>query len=281
MTLLEARGLCRPGAKKDDGKKAFKADVYCKLKVGATTKHVKELKSRTWKKSGRDVGFQEEVLAVNLDHPENMLTAANDLLVTVDVWDENMIADELLGTCDVSLLRFMDGHTHRQTVPLVHIKSRLPAGEVDMEFHLDIAVPGMLSIIIMEGRNLKNMELIGKQDPYCKFEHGSTTKRTKTIDKGGTHPYFGEEELCFWITRESWVHDMVVRLFDEDVGSDDFIGEGSFSVLKAMQVPGAVSTEIVIPLANGGKPAGELFCKAQFFPAGHLTMKCIAGRKLR
>ncbi len=78
----------------------------------------------------------------------------------------------------------------------------------------------------MEGRNLKSMELIGKQDPYCKFEHGNLTKRSKTIEKGGRNPYFGEEEICFWITAESWVQDMMLRLYDEDVGSDDFIGEG-------------------------------------------------------
>ncbi|CAK4073189.1 unnamed protein product [Aphanomyces euteiches] len=276
--LFEARGLCRPNVKKDD-KKPFKADIYCKLKVGAKSKQSKEAKSKTWKKSGQDVGFQEETLWLNLDHPETMLAPDNDFYVTVELWDENMIADELLGSCDVSLLRFMDGKSHRETIPLTHLKTRLPAGQVDIEFTLDIATAGMLSIVVMEGRNLKNMELIGKQDPYCKFEHGGLSKRTKTIDKGGTNPYFGEEQLCFWITAESWVNDMVVHLFDQDVGSDDLIGDGSFSVLKPMQVGG--QTDTIIPLVNGGKPAGQLVVKLQFYPAGHLTLQCIAGRKLR
>ncbi|CAK4631708.1 hypothetical protein LEN26_014820 [Aphanomyces euteiches] len=276
--LLEARGLCRPNVKKDD-KKPFKADIYCKLKVGAKSKQSKEAKSKTWKKSGQDVGFQEETLWLNLDHPETMLAPDNDFYVTVELWDENMIADELLGSCDVSLLRVMDGKSHRETIPLTHLKTRLPAGQVDIEFTLDIATAGMLSIVVMEGRNLKNMELIGKQDPYCKFEHGGLSKRTKTIDKGGTNPYFGEEQLCFWITAESWVNDMVVHLFDQDVGSDDLIGDGSFSVLKPMQVGG--QTDTIIPLVNGGKPAGQLVVKLQFYPAGHLTLQCIAGRKLR
>jgi len=49
---------------------------------------------------------------------------------------------------------------------------------------MDLACVGLLSIIIIEGRNLKSMELIGKQDPYCKFEHSEMVKRGKTIQKG-------------------------------------------------------------------------------------------------
>ncbi|KAF0697165.1 Aste57867_12159 [Aphanomyces stellatus] len=276
--LLEAKGLCKPPVKKD-AKHVFKADVYCKLKVGAKSKAVKEAKSKTWKKSGQDVGFQEETIWINLDKPDTMLTPDRDCLVTVEVWDENMIADEMLGTCDVSMLRFMDGATHVETIPLSHQKTRTPAGTIVIEFVLEIATPGMLSLVVMEGRNLKNMELVGKQDPYCKFEHNALTKRTKTIDKGGTNPYFGEEEVCFWITGETWVHDMIVKLFDEDVGSDDFIGEGKISVLAPMQVLG--QSELRIPLTNGGKAAGELLVKIEFFPAGHLVIRCLAGRKLR
>ncbi|OQS04740.1 calmodulin, partial [Thraustotheca clavata] len=275
FTLLEARGLSRVNAKSEA---KFKADVYCKLKVGAHSKGLKELKSKVWKKSGRDVAFQQELLQANFDQPQN-LVADNDLMLTVELWDENMISDELLGCANVSLLRFLHGETFKETIPLLHLKTSLPAGEIDIEFTMLIATPGLLSIILMEGRKLKNMELIGKQDPYCKFEHNGLTKKSKTIEKGGTNPYFGEEEICFWITADSWLHDLSLKCYDEDVGSDDFIGEGSLCVLDPMHVLGVQDN--VIALTNGGKPAGEILCKIQFFPAGRLSLKCIAGRKLR
>ncbi|OQR93545.1 calmodulin-like protein [Achlya hypogyna] len=276
FTLLEARGLSRAGAKNPEAK--FKADVYCKLKVGARAKGMKEFKSKVWKKSGRDVGFQEELLQANFENPLGMV-ADNDLVATIELWDENMISDELLGYANVSLLRFLDGMEHKETIPLKHMKTNLPAGELDVTFCMRIATPGLLSIILMEGRKLKNMELIGKQDPYCKFEHAGLTKRSKTIDKGGTNPYFGEEEICFWITADSWLHDLELKCYDEDVGSDDFIGEGALCVLDPMCVRGVA--DVTIPLFNGGKPAGEILCKVQFFPAGRLALHCIAGRRLR
>ncbi|EQC31150.1 hypothetical protein SDRG_11078 [Saprolegnia diclina VS20] len=274
FTLLEARGLSR--AKNSDAK--FKADVYCKLKVGAHAKGMKELKSKVWKKAGRDVGFLEELLQVNLESP-SLLVHTNDVLLTVELWDENMISDELLGYANVSLLRFFDGHEHKETIPLLHMKTGMPAGELDIAFCLRIATPGLLSFILMEGRKLKNMELIGKQDPYIKLEHDSRMKRSKTIDKGGTNPYFGEEEICFWITADSWVHDVIVRCYDEDVGSDDFIGESALSVLEPMRTLGV--HDVVLPLLNSGKSAGEILMKIQFYPAGRLSLNCIAGRRLR
>jgi len=97
--------------------------------------------------------------------------------------------------------------------------------------------------------------------------------------KGGRNPYFGEEEICFWITEDSWVNNMILRLFDEDIGSDDFIGEGQFSVLTPMRNLG--QSDNVVQLINNGKSAGEVLLKVQFYPAAKLSITCIKGRKLR
>lgn len=111
-------------------------------------------------------------------------------------------------------------------------------------------------------RNLKNMELVGKQDPYCQFAFGKTPKgsdykkKTKTVKKGGRNPYFKsvfhiniirircciflhcsafrEEELLFWVSQDNWHNDLVLTCYDEDVGSDDLIGVARFSILPYM-----------------------------------------------
>lgn len=145
---------------------------------------------------------------------------------------------------------------------------------------MDIAHVGILSITTVEGRNLKSMELMGEQDPYCKFELGKYTKRGKTVNRGGRNPYFGEEELIFWISEQNWVDPMKLLCFDEDIGSDDLIGDAEFSILKLMQDPTS-TLEQVVPLVKNHKDAGEVFLKFQFFPAGKISINCVAGRKLR
>ena len=97
----------------------------------------------------------------------------------------------------------------------------IPAGEVRLQIEFLPATEGVLVVTAFEGRNLKNMELIGKQDPYCKFTLGKKLKkRTRTVKKGGTNPFFNEEEVEFWIGSTDWGHPLVFSCLDEDVGSD-------------------------------------------------------------
>lgn len=225
--------------------------------------------------------FHDEALAFDLTDPKALVTDG-DVPVKLEVYDENLLSDELLGEVHFSVLRFFDGKVHREVLPL-----RLPAlgpdgpacGELEVEIKMDVALVGMISIVLMEGRNLKSMELIGKQDPYCKLSIGDFSKRGKTIQKGGRNPYFGEEELLFWITEDLWVSRMQLSLFDEDIGSDDLIGNAQFSVLHFMETLGP--QEHVIAIKNNGQSAGDVLLKIEFFPAGTLSIVCLAGKQLR
>eukprot|EP00945_MAST-04E_sp_MAST-4E-sp1_P005999 g5999.t1 len=122
------------------------------------------------------------------------------------------------------------------------------------------------------------MELVGKQDPYCKFTLGKAKQRTKTVKKGGTNPYFNEEECEFWIGKEQWTNPLVFSCFDEDIGSDDLIGGRRFSLLPLFCRKEPMHDWFEI--TNKGKKAGEVQMKLQFFPAGQLKITCHAGRNL-
>ena len=43
-----------------------------------------------------------------------------------------------------------------------------------------------------------------------KFTLGSVNNRTRTIKKGGTDPYFNEEEVEFHIGSKNWANDLVL-----------------------------------------------------------------------
>ncbi|KAJ0396085.1 hypothetical protein ATCC90586_003497 [Pythium insidiosum] len=272
--LLEARHL----KKKGGTEKKFSADPYIKLKIGTHPMHALELKSKTLKKSTSTVNFHEEVVFFDITKPDTLITDG-DVPLKLEIYDENLISDELIGEVRFSALRYFDGKPHRETLPLSLPSTSESCGELEVEIKMDIALVGMISIVLLEGRNLKSMELIGKQDPYCKLTIGQFTKRGKTVQKGGRNPYFGEEELLFWITEDLWVERMRLSVFDEDIGSDDLIGDATFSVLHFMERLGP--QDHVIPIKNSGQNAGDVAVKIEFFPAGMMTIQCHAARQLR
>ena len=107
-----------------------------------------------------------------------------------------------------------DANYVKEWFPLRFVGKPVPGvsspGELFVQFHFEPALVGMLVATLYEGRNLKNMELIGKQDPYCKYTLGKKLKkRTRTVKKGGTNPFFNEEEVEFWIGPTDWGHPMV------------------------------------------------------------------------
>lgn len=73
--------------------------------------------------------------------------------------------------------------------------------QVKLSLVYQIARTGIVAISLVEGRNLLNMEMIGKQDPYVKVGLGDQTRRGKTVHKGGRNPYFAEEEVAFWLDK--------------------------------------------------------------------------------
>ena len=105
------------------------------------------------------------------------------------------------------------------------------AGQLKIQVDFLPAKQGMLAITCIEGQGLKNMEMFGKQDPYIKFQLGNVTQRTKTVKKGGTDPYFADEEIEFWVGMNNWHEPLRLTCWDEDIGSDDLIGQKTFSLL--------------------------------------------------
>lgn len=73
-----------------------------------------------------------------------------------------------------------------------------------------------LSAVIM-----KDMDLIGKMDPYVSVTVGTVTQKTKVVENGGKTPRWGDQ-LTFNCNSNDIVQ---MRLYDDDIGADDFIGE--------------------------------------------------------
>ena len=61
---------------------------------------------------------------------------------------------------------------------------------------------------------MTNMDFFGKMDPYCKFLIGNVMRRTPTVLKGGTDPYFAEAECEFWIGDTNWNKPLVFTVYE-------------------------------------------------------------------
>lgn len=155
----------------------------------------------------------------------------------------------------------------------------MPAGEIQLGFTFEPVMRGVLRFTCYEGKDLTSMEMFGKQDPYCQFELGEQVLRTATVEKGGRNPWFDEEVVDVWIDHENWAEDLVFRAFDEDMASDDLIGQCRFTLIPYLS--SFEAAEIWVQLISAkGKAAGEVRLGIQFFPAGHLRVHLDRGRKL-
>jgi len=85
-------------------------------------------------------------------------------------------------------------------------------------------INGTLSLTILEGKDLSKEDPLMKMDPYCIVKIGSTERRTKTHNRGGSKPSWGDT-LTFSLTSADEKTPVKFRLWDADVVSDDRIGQ--------------------------------------------------------
>jgi Ca2+-dependent lipid-binding protein len=85
---------------------------------------------------------------------------------------------------------------------------------------------GLLEVTVLEAKNLKKMDMVGKNDPYAVVTVDGETRQTSTVESGGSHPSWGQdgsgEMLVFEVGSATSIE---LACYDEDRGSaDDLIG---------------------------------------------------------
>ena len=88
-------------------------------------------------------------------------------------------------------------------------------------------VAGLLRVEVRQGRNLPRLDLSllgrGKSDPYVVMKVGHHTWRGKTI-ANTTKPVWGEASVGHFPLEVVEGQELVLEVYDEDPGEDDFIG---------------------------------------------------------
>jgi len=216
----------------------------------------------------------------------------------VELYDDNFPFDALLGKATIKCKKLIEHPLKPYTAfHQLHIykfgQGYAKTANVKLTLSFQHSYEGIAVFTLVDGRNLANRGgIMDKQDPYCVIKLGNkNSKRSRTVDDGGTNPSFQNEQILLHVGRNSFENDVEVKLYDDDIGVDDIIGKCSFSILPYIRdaalyrsrktkrgTPPPVQS---FSLTHKNKMCGELRMSVQFLPAGSLRVDVVRARKLR
>ena len=123
---------------------------------------------------------------------------------------------------------------------------------------------GKLSVWLHEAHLTHDTEVFGKMDPYCKMQCREQEWRSGTDTNGGKKPKWINER--FDIDVHYLGDDLHFHLWDDDVGKDESIGQGS-TKLAALVLDGGINEWFDIQYK--GKPAGKIHLQTEWHPKHH------------
>jgi hypothetical protein len=225
--MLQKRGVSQTKVKicraKDiqDVQALSKQDPY--VKVTLLPKREEVMQSKTCEGGGSDPQW------------DSMLTLAADkdcVSMELELWNENMAIDELIGKAEVSVSMECFGTGRRQWIPVD------TGGEILVAIKCTVftnPAPAACRILACKAEGLTDKATFAKMDPYLLatwLPKKLSAIRTKTAPSGGVAPQWNEElKLEGDIDGES----LLLEVYDENTTSDDTL-VGSFKVL-ASQIP--------------------------------------------
>ena len=136
-----------------------------------------------------------------------------------------------------------------------------------------MATNGTLSLTIVEARLDRDVELIGKMDPYVVIHNRMQKCRTTTQEDAGKEPTWNE---TLDLDVKYIGDDMKIWVMDENITSDSLIGEASVK-LSSLCVNGGLDDWWTITYK--GKKAGSLHMKGDWKPSGSNPLAASAARK--
>lgn len=121
---------------------------------------------------------------------------------------------------------------------------------------------GVLTVTVEYAKDLKDVQWVGKQDPYVKLHLAGQTFQTKTCNDGGSNPVF-DETFNFNVIDDNTLE---LEIFDEEMGKDEALGTASLTFSRARET-GSDAVEVPL-ISKQGKQQGFISIKMHFTPQG-------------
>merc|ERR1712128_21799 len=108
----------------------------------------------------------------------------------------------------------------------------IPKENLEEQYHTEV-IPRKMVIRIIEGRNLKNTDLVGKADPYVVLKYKDTIYKSKTINNNLNPRWDFSTEVVLPSDGKDQIE---VTVFDEDYGKDDKIGQTVIDISEGLNM---------------------------------------------
>jgi Ca2+-binding EF-hand superfamily protein len=147
------------------------------------------------------------------------------------------------------------------------------------------SMSGILAITLHDGRGWRDVEQIasGVIDPYVKMELGSAVPiKSQVIAEGGTDPAFGDQEMLMWVDHATFNRRPNVTLsgWDSNTLTKDVVIGRTAMPLHAWTRSADQRSELLTLCDENGTESGILSITRKWHPAGELSVRVVAGRKL-
>ncbi|CAI2164977.1 18567_t:CDS:2 [Funneliformis geosporum] len=121
---------------------------------------------------------------------------------------------------------------------------------------------GVLKVTVIEAKNLKDEDKIGKSDPYVTLNIGESTQKT-TVKGGDLNPTYNEEFL-FDIDGQKALK---IEVWDKDhLNKDDLIGKNDVKLAHAIS-KGSEDVWVTMREHTIGRSRGEVHLSLEFTAA--------------
>lgn len=278
------------------GNKMSKLDPYITVTLGEG-KSAESQKSKQLKAQTSDVNLADEVISFNIVDLESNSTG-KDIVLHLKVWNSNFFKNSIIAETGVSLLDHFATKPFSTSLKLQlsivvgkkKFKQRVVNGFIKVDFVFKPIRFGYLDISCKEASNLKNMDFLGKNDPYCVLKFGKQEQKSPVVKNAGKNADFKGHTFKLYIGKKNFFEKVTFSIFDEDLGKDDLIGAFALNVYDL-----ASKAKNLIELLEEGKPdvfsgskslyqgkklSGQINLLIEYFPAGELKIEIKDGINL-
>jgi hypothetical protein len=153
--------------------------------------------------------------------------------------------------------------------PPVLKRAESPTGPAEPKTAVQPFSSGVLLIKRIKCSELKNVELLGKNDPYVTLDFGTQNFKTDPLENAGSEALFDYLDMKFEVDEGILKYEnMTVKVFDKNSARNDvIIGSSSFSLKNFLT---QLDKEIDIPIDiedEKGKRMGHITLYGQLIPA--------------
>ncbi|XP_078167291.1 elicitor-responsive protein 3-like [Carex rostrata] len=124
-------------------------------------------------------------------------------------------------------------------------------------------VRGTLEVLLVGAKGLENTDFLNNMDPYAVIICRTQEQKSSVATGKGSEPDWNE---TFVFSTSEDATELIIKLMDSDVDSDDFVGEACIS-LEPVYMEGRIPST-VYNVVKDGEYKGEIKVGLTFTPEG-------------